>query len=327
MSLSSLFGQDLARSILQGVLRSGRLGHAYLFAGTDGAGKSVFAREYAKAANCEKGASLGDSCDECSSCLRIASGNHPDVLEIRPDGRLKIEQVRSALKHVEYKPLEGRVKVAILLHAELMTAEAANCLLKSLEEPPGSSLFILTTTSPASVLPTVASRCLLVPFNACHVGDVIAYLKARHPGDEEKCRAAAFWSGGIPGRADLFFEDGFLATRQKALAIITGIRELDAVGVAGEVSRDDAPLLLSCLASLLRDVLVLGAGGREGLLGNPDLEGILGRILDVWKPAAAIRGVDEISRAYAAMAANANRRQVLDVLLVELQALVEDGYN
>ncbi len=324
MSLASLYGQGSASFMLRSILRSGRLGHAYMFVGPDGVGKSVFAREFAKAVLCE---APEDACDGCNVCLRVDSGNHPDVLELRPDGRFKIEHARAALRHVEYKPVEGGARIAIILHAESMTTDAANCLLKSMEDPPGPSLFILTTTSASSVLPTVASRCQTIPFGACSRDEVAAYLNSRHPGDNERCGAAAFWSGGIPGRGDLFFEEGFLSTREKALRILTTIRELDAVGFAGAIDKEEAPLLLECLSSLLRDILVLGTGGPQELLGNPDLGPAIQKALGVWKPGGCAGGMAELERAYGAMAANTNRRQTLDVLLVKLQALIEDGYN
>ncbi|NPV71113.1 MAG: DNA polymerase III subunit delta' [Firmicutes bacterium] len=328
MALNRVCGQAVARSLLNGIVRSGKVAHAYLFCGPDGTGKSLAAREFVKAVNCEKGESPGDACDTCSSCARIESGNHPDLIVIETDGQsIKIDQARAALKHIAYRPLEARSKAVIIKRADLMTAEAANCLLKGLEEPPGYCVFVLTAPGAASVLPTVASRCQVVPFSACTVEEVRSYLEYRHPGEESRCRAAAFWSGGVPGKGDLFFDEGFLKVRDAARAALENMKTLDVIGFAGEIGKDGAPLFLECLESLMRDMLVLGCGAPESLLANPDLREDLGRTLETWTPGGTARAFDQVTRTRAAVEANAARRLALEVMLLKLQADVLGGYN
>ncbi|MCR4398783.1 MAG: hypothetical protein NUV93_07460 [Firmicutes bacterium] len=326
MSLRALHGQATAASVLRGILRSGRVAHAYLFTGADGAGKSAFAREFSKALNCAESHVLSDACDSCGSCLRASRGNHPDILEIGPDPHLRMEQVKAAIKHVGYKPLEGRFKVVLLLHAEAMTDQAANCLLKSLEEPPDFSVFVLTAPSAGSVPPTVASRCQPIPFNACTLEDVLAYTRERHAG-HPMCEAAAFWSGGIPGRADLFFERDYLGARNKALVVVERISELDIMGFAEGLGKEETSPFLDCLVSLLRDLVVIAARGREGLFGNPDIRDRLEAASASWSLRAALVALEETLRTRTVISLNANRRLAVEVLLLKLRALAGDGYN
>ena len=160
---SDVIGHKEAIERLKNALRSGRIANSYIFSGPENIGKEFVAVNFAKALNCIS--SSEDSCDKCISCRKIDDGNHPDIVVIRPQGaRLKIDQVRSLQRQGAYKPIEGKRKVYIITEAEKMTAEAANSLLKTLEEPPGNMVLILVTSAYDALLPTIRSRCQSLKF-------------------------------------------------------------------------------------------------------------------------------------------------------------------
>jgi DNA polymerase III subunit delta' len=163
LSFDRLKHQAGAVRLLKTALAKGRIAHAYCFHGPEGSGKRAAALELAKAVNCENG-SL-DACDRCSSCRRIEHGNHPDIVTVRPEGTLiKIDQVRALQQQFRYGAPPGVTRVVIMEEADKMRAEAANSLLKFLEEPVSPMIAILITENPDSILPTILSRCQKVRF-------------------------------------------------------------------------------------------------------------------------------------------------------------------
>ncbi|HKV44774.1 MAG TPA: DNA polymerase III subunit delta', partial [bacterium] len=171
MPFHDLIGQPHARRLLQGALRSGRISHAYLFVGPSGVGRQTAARAFAQALLCAVGGD--DACGACPACRKVAAGTHPDLRVITP-GRAEsggerravaIDQIRDLKHEAAYPPYEAKWKVFIIRDTEQMRAEAANSLLKVLEEPPSRSVLILLSESTEALVPTLVSRSQLVRFS------------------------------------------------------------------------------------------------------------------------------------------------------------------
>lgn len=150
-------GQKHIVKTLENALNTQKIAHAYLFTGPRGTGKTTMAKLVAKALNCEEG--IGHQCNQCSNCLAINNGSHPDVIEIDAASNNGVDDVRDIIERVKYSPMKGRYKVYIIDEVHMMSASAFNALLKTLEEPPAHVIFILATTEPHKVLPTILSRC------------------------------------------------------------------------------------------------------------------------------------------------------------------------
>lgn len=165
MSFSSIKDQSIPVRLLRNVIRLRRVPNALLFWGPEGVGKRYTALEFAKAVNCE--AKRGDACGECLSCQKMEHGNHPDLKIIRPSGKarqIKKEQIELISELTAYRPFGGGRRVVIIEQAECMSARSANYFLKTLEEPPSETTFILLTDAPGRLLPTIRSRCQQVRF-------------------------------------------------------------------------------------------------------------------------------------------------------------------
>lgn len=194
---SGIIGHERVMSLL--VDEMAKPAHAYLFVGPSGVGKGTVARQFAGALLC---AESGQHEEECSSCRRVASGNHPDLLLIEADGAssLGVDQARTTISAANLSPVEGDRKIVLIAEAGLMTDSAANALLKTLEEPTGSTMFILVTESDDDLPATVASRCRTVQFGRVTEADLSGALvkTGLAPAQAED---AARISGGRPGLA------------------------------------------------------------------------------------------------------------------------------
>jgi DNA polymerase-3 subunit delta' len=172
MAFKDLPEQQQGVELLQRSLERGRLAHGYLFAGDSLEELETLARTLAKTLNCgqptKKGKTPIDCCDKCTACRKIEHGNHPDVHWVRPESKtriIRVDQIRALIQEINLKPTEAEYKVAVMVAADRLKTEAANAFLKTLEEPPARSIFILLSTEPQRLLETILSRCLRLNFS------------------------------------------------------------------------------------------------------------------------------------------------------------------
>ena len=169
-------GQEHIVKTLKNALATGKLAHAYLFAGPRGTGKTTMAKLLAKALNCDEG--IGHQCNECKNCKAIIDGTHPDVLELDAASNNGVDEIRDLIDKVKYGTILGRYKVYIIDEVHMLSTGAFNALLKTLEEPPEHVIFILATTEPHKILPTILSRCQRYDFTKLSDKDIKNRLKA-----------------------------------------------------------------------------------------------------------------------------------------------------
>jgi DNA polymerase-3 subunit delta' len=291
----------LARSIAGGTLPP-----SLLFAGPAGITKRRTALAVAQALNClnprlttdDRGQTTTDACGVCPACARIERGVHPDVVIVEPGdtGAIKIEQVRDIVDRAAFRPFEGRRRVVIVDEADALMAPAQNALLKTLEEPPSLSVFVLVTTRPDMLLPTVRSRCIRLWFTepGTHEVDV----DAREVAQRVLTHAS---TTGDPGRR------------------IEGAKDLLAkTGAGGAADRDQLAAHLRAMASLVRDIEVLATGADAGTLANPDAQSALDRLVPAFKGERGVKAFGAIDRALVALHRNAGVKVVADWVVLQL---------
>ena len=173
-TFEEVVGQQHIIKTLKNALEKNKIAHAYLFCGPRGTGKTTMAKLFAKALNCEEG--IGHQCNKCENCIEVTNGTHPDVIEIDAASNNGVEQVRDLIDKVNYLPIKGKYKVYIIDEVHMMTDNAFNALLKTLEEPPSHVIFILATTEPHNILPTIVSRCQRYDFTKVSDPDIYKRL-------------------------------------------------------------------------------------------------------------------------------------------------------
>lgn len=293
MSWSNIRGHDAQVRAFEHVYRRGRLAHAYLFAGPPGIGKRTFAVELGKALLCEApGRARFEACGQCPACLLVAAGTHPDLFVTgRPEDSLEvpIEAIRELCHAFSLKPARGRHKVAILDDADDLNPEAANCFLKTLEEPPPGAMLVLVGTSAERQLPTIVSRCQVVRFSPLPDAVVEELLRREELEDPQLVPLLTKLGQGSPGQARALADPGLWAFRKNFLrGLVQG--DTDTVALAKEwtefteeagkesaAQRRRAGQVLRMLIEFLRDALRVASGGtpRQSHPEDPPLFDVL----------------------------------------------------
>ena len=214
--LSDLAGQAPAVRLFRRALATGRLAQTYLLVGPEGTGKETCALAVVRELFCE----FREACGGCRACGKLERGVHPDFLVLRPRGEsIRIAQVREAEEFLRFRPLEAPVRVVLIPEAERLTPEAANALLKSLEEPPPYAHFLLTAVSAESLLPTIVSRSQVVRFRPLPPELIEEILRDRFGKEPEEARALALLAEGSLGRALAFSEKGLLEELNRLVTV------------------------------------------------------------------------------------------------------------
>lgn len=296
MRLADIRGHGHVKELLRRTVVSGRVPHALLFHGPEGVGKRSLALAFLSWLVC-RDPRPDDACGECVPCRQVEDGSFVDLATLAPEkGTLKIDVVREALPRLQFEPLVGPWKCVIVDDAHTLTIEAANAALKTLEEPPRNSLFVLVTPSPDTLPRTVVSRCLAVPFGPLKTDEVADLLVSRGVSDDE-ARAAAARSRGSPGAALHLLDSPVLKERSafvgQFLALAGASPEACLAfsdGVAG--GRDEVEDYMDLLESVLRDLLLAASGAPDSALGNADLAMPLRTAAERIGPDAAARLVE-----------------------------------
>ena len=177
----NIVGNERAKDILRKAVELNKTSHSYMFVGISGIGKSLIAKEFAKMILC---IDENKYCNKCKSCIEFDSNNNPDFIFIKPEnGSIKIDQIRNMQKEVSEKPIISNNKVCIINDADLMTIEAQNCLLKTLEEPPTYMTIILVGSNESNFLPTIKSRCTIMYFERIKDEEIKKYLAENYKGE------------------------------------------------------------------------------------------------------------------------------------------------
>jgi DNA polymerase-3 subunit delta' len=322
MLFSSIIGQPKAVKLLNRAVAANRLAHGYLFTGPSGVGKTTLALALAAFLFCEDKREEAP-CGRCPGCVKFASGNHPDFLRISPEGAaIKIGQVRELKKNMSFPPFTAGMRIVLIEDVQTMRREAGNSLLKILEEPPPDNLLILIASDAEPVLPTIISRCQVIPFSPLSLEQTIAVLAAMHPelGSDE-VRSLAVLSGGCPGQADALGNEEVIALYHACLEAMEMDQQsrpervelaLDLAGRMAEL-KDGQGTLFDLLAIFIKDSMVgqlcSPAGGQESV-GEEKRER--------WNLHQLSDKIAAVDAARKALARNCNKGLVCEVLLLEL---------
>ena len=332
MPFRDILGHEHVLGLLSQAAERGTLPQSLIFAGPSGVGKHMAAVALAQLLNCQNASLTADACGECASCKRIARRVHPDVLFIEPEdsGSIKTEQVRQAVEAAGYRPFEGRRRVVVIDQAEAMVFNGQDSLLKTLEEPPAASVFILVTSMPDTLLPTVRSRCQRLRFGRLAPRDVAAVLADKHGYTEADAHAAASLSDGSIGRALEEGSESFVEARTAALELLQraaannnpAARIQAAINLPGatrgKADRTALGQSLQALSTILRDLGALLSSADERALANADLKTPLQALLRSYDRARVLSAFAAVDRALDALDRNASPKIVADWLALQL---------
>jgi len=314
----SAAGHDHQKHLLSSLVEKGKLPHALLFAGPRGVGKRTIAVELVKNLFCEK----GSACAMCRGCRNVDSGLHPDFTYVSGETSIKIDELRVIMKEVYESPFEAQVRVVLIDNAELMTREAANALLKTLEEPPPSNLFVLVSSKEQEIPLTVRSRCMRLGFGPLSMEHLCAYFERTPRLDAQKARLLAAMSSGSIASGLFWAEEEHYLMRQRIADLLTSGKQASAqAALLAErmTAKEHEMEYLSFLLSFFRDIwrLSMAVGDEAPDLLNEDLAGIMMKAAPgggAWAESSIIR----IQKMLRTLRYNINRWLAMETLMLHL---------
>lgn len=324
MTWDSFTEQPRVADLLAGSLRHDRLAHAYLFAGPKGVGKKTIALHLAKSIFCAK--LPADACGDCVQCRRIEAGNHPDVHYISPDGTsIKIDQVRALQKEMAMRAVESSHKVYVIEHVDKMTVQAANSLLKFLEEPPAGVVALLLTENAHSILPTILSRCQTIPFSPLQPEVIVTKLLA-----EGLAKGLAQVASQITSNIDearvLCQSDWFAQLRNVVIQLTQEFKQrnsqalftIQELFLKHDRFKEALPLFLDLLILWLRDILYVQASRQSRLINGDQQDVLQGQAL-IWTKSELLHGIELVMDTRNRIERNANPQLALERLVLQIQ--------
>lgn len=319
MGFSEIKGQKRAVNLLKAGIKRGRISHSYLFYGPDGIGKKTTADVFARAVNCNNPIE-GEPCDVCDHCRKSTSGNHPDVVCINPDGQsLKIGQIRNIQGGAYFKCYEGQFKVIMIDDAHLLTTQAANSLLKILEDPPEATVFILLAADTNGLPETILSRCQGIPFSSLDSTVIEEILATKGINLNIPLSAA---QGSVGKALDLMAKIDFDVIQKENRQLLTTIKSggyHDIFKWAENLSKDKDVLdiHLELLATWYRDAAVFIATGEDKALLFSQCDDST----STYKMKDCIDAQQAIGKLLSCIHSYVNTRLALDGLLLRLRKI------
>ena len=337
MPFDTIVGHRRLIALLARAAARDTLPPAMLMAGPAGVGKRLTAVAVAAAVNCLHPRSTPtlerDACGRCASCRRIARGVHPDVPIVEPGdtGQIGIEQIRDVIDRAQYRPFEGRRRVVIINEADAAGSPAQSALLKTLEEPPSASLFVLVSSMPDALLDTVRSRLPRLRFGPLTVPEVVTVLTRDHAWEEADAQAAAADADGSVGIALQMQAIDVVQARESARRVLEATASTgntarrvalahDLVGGKGTPAegRQQLATCLRSLASLLRDLGVITTRADRAMLANRDMAPALDALTRSFGYDRTVKASAIVDRALTALERNASPKIVTDWVLLQL---------
>ena len=324
MPFTSLIGNDVIKKLLTRAISENRIAHALLFAGPRGVGKYQFAMALAQALNCDRPTG-GDACGECVPCRKIAANEHLDVETFKPDGQfIKIEPMRDLAEKAQYRPYEGRRRVYIIDEADRLNPQAANSILKTLEEPPECTAVVLVTSKPYSLLETIRSRCQMLNFAPLGREEMEAVLRESNKLSAEDVSLVARLAQGSIGRAREIDVEGYKRIRAAMIELLDAmilsgdtVRLLNAAEYLGrKIEREEFEAHLDVLLVLLQDLVYLKVGESPDSLTNADAAGRLARVAEVISFDRINEVSDGIEKVLQSLVRNVNRQLAMEAVLL-----------
>lgn len=301
---------------LQQVFRSGQFVHAYILYGPDGVGKRTLANLCVGTLYCRGGGSK--PCGVCAECLRIAHGNHPDVFTIRPERSIGVEAIRSLISDIQMRAFGAGYKAVVIEQADRMTHQAQNCLLRTLEDPPPGTVFLLTADSLEAILPTLCSRCRLLAIAPLPDGAVERRLLSQGVPADRAAQLAPLSKGSVGKALRLYQDEGYWPLRERVLRAMFEQTGSAALQSAGEFKEERArgEQVLEIAASAFGDSL-RAAYDPSALVG--------GAYPEAWRAfvrrspvGAKLRLMECAVRCKKMLASNVSLQAVMETLMINI---------
>ena len=326
----NMLGHEWAVDMLHQQVAHGEARHAYLFCGPPGLGRRTLALRLAQALNCTKTIAPGIPCGVCRDCKQIEEMRHPDMNVIqavdedgapKENGTLKVDQVRAVQHSLSLRPYQAKYRVALFLRFQEANDNAANALLKTLEEAPAHAILLLTADTPEQLLPTIISRCEVLRLRALPISAIESDLLERGV-DEERARLLAHISGGRPGYARRLADDMTLLEKREErlndLQTLLPAPRVEKFSYAEKLAKDKEVMRQTIVIwlSYWRDVMLRVAGAESPLINvdrNMEIEFLAGRL----NLSTARRVVSDLESALEKMDKNVNSRLLAEVLLLD----------